>query len=306
MGSEEHKRSSCKQTITTTKIYQSNKKLAFLISIILATIAYYSVSIINNRIYSNLYILSKGRHGLGAGDNAGELKTALKRKGDGRAAVAILRVIGINNSNNKTDGDADTNNNSDEVRYLVQMKSHDYPIEHFRGTVCLLGGNANKDDATPIDTLKRELNEELHSPDWVNAIINPSNVIDDSSSNANEIITQQEAGTIRYLGMTLHFQSADLLNKPSPYAFICALYEITITPDQLPPSVLNPRGANIQEGRVVLLTQDQLLQHSKYAWGYEYTMESYFGGSTKNKQVGTAVSEVDSANKEEIIWTPVN
>ena len=296
MGSDEPKRNSFRQTIITA-ITTSNKKLTIL-SIIAWSLVYYFVSTTINQP-SNPYI-SK-RYGLGAGDTAGELKTALQRKGDGRAAVAIIRVIGMNAT--KTSGNND-------VQYLVQMKSHDYPIEKFRGTVCLLGGNANKQDDTPVETLKRELSEELHSPEWVNAIINPSNIIDDSSLQlSNKPLynnsTSLKAGTIRYLGTTLHFQSSELINKPNPYAFMCALYEITITPDQLPPSVLYPRGANIQEGRVVLLTEDQLVQHSKYAWGYEYTIEQYFGRKTFNKQLGTAVSTVDANTWKETVWTPL-
>jgi len=283
MGSSKGKKhgslSSIKQTIISA-IY-TNKKL-FFISTLLATIAYYSASSIISNQRTNPHI-SK-RHS----DNAAELKAALKRKGDGRAAVAIIRVVQPTN----------------ETRYLVQLKSHDYPIEAFRGAVCLLGGNADKNDDTPIDTLKRELNEELISPDWVNTIINPTNIIDDSTLQLSDkplynSTSYIEPGTIRYLGATLHFQSAEIINKPNSYAFTCALYEITITEDQVPTQFF--RGANVQEGRVVLLTEDQLIQHSKFAWGYEYTIEKYFGRKTKNKQKGTAVSNVD---REESIWTP--
>merc|ERR1712194_304151 len=194
----------------------------------------------------------------------------------------------------------------------VQMKSHDYPIEIFRGTVCLLGGNANKRDETPLDTLKRELSEELHNPEWVNAI-DETNIIDDSGMqfsnkplfNSSFVVPRPKSGPrIRYLGTTLHFQSAGLIQKATPYAFVCALYEITLRPDQLPPSAIYPRGANVQEGRVVLLTEDQLIKHSKYAWGYEYTVEKYFGKKTVNKQKGTAMSVVDEKTWKETGWTP--
>eukprot|EP00571_Detonula_confervacea_P005762 CAMPEP_0172325174 /NCGR_PEP_ID=MMETSP1058-20130122/53296_1 /TAXON_ID=83371 /ORGANISM="Detonula confervacea, Strain CCMP 353" /LENGTH=283 /DNA_ID=CAMNT_0013041645 /DNA_START=64 /DNA_END=915 /DNA_ORIENTATION=- len=274
-----------------TAIY-TNKKLAFLISILLASLIYFAS--INEP--SSPYV--SRRYGLGAGDTSGELASALRRKGEGRAAVAIIRVIG----------------DLDNVQYLVQMKSHDYPIESFRGTVCLLGGNANKNDETPLDTLKRELNEELHNPEWVDAI-DPMDVVDDSKvqlsdkpfyNNSTTLVpSHNELGiTIRYLGTTLHFQSSQLINKPNPYAFMCALYEITLRPDQLPPSAIYPRGANIQEGRVVLLSEDQLVKHSKYAWGYEYTMEKYFGKKTVNQQRGTAVSDVDEKTWKDTIWTP--
>ncbi len=236
----------------------------------------------------------------GAGDTKGELKTALKRKGDGRAAIAIVRVVGTPSS------DAE-----ERVRYLVQVKSHDYPIEAFRGTVCLLGGNANANDETPLETLLRELREELHDPDWVDDI-DAEDVIDDSGSPANVPLFNSssvvvETGTVppvRYLGTTLHFQSSTLLAKPNPYAFLCALYEITLRPEQLPPSVIYPRGANVQEGRVVLLTENQLVRNSGYAWGYEHTMGRYFGRKATKGQKGTAVSDVDEATLRETVWTP--
>ncbi len=213
--------------------------------------------------------------------------------------MAIVRVIGM------TDG-ADSNQN---VQYLVQLKSHDYPIEAFRGAVSLLGGNANAQDKTPLDTLKRELNEELHFPDWVDAL-DATKIIDNSNLQFSDkpFYDPEESdpplpGTIRYLGATLHFQSSELMNRPNPYAFMCGLYEITLGPDQLPPSAIYPRGANIQEGRIVLLTEDQLIHYSKFAWGYEYTIEKYFGKSMTHKQVGTAVSAVDEKwNK--LTWTP--
>ena len=277
---------SIKQTIISA-IY-TNKKL-FFISALLASIACYSASSIISNERTNPHISKRHNRG---DNNAAELKAALKRKGDGRAAVAIIRVVQPTN----------------ETQYLVQLKSHDYPIEAFRGAVCLLGGNADKRDDSPIDTLKRELNEELISPDWVDTIINPTNIIDDSALQLsdrplyNTTTHMLQPGTIRYLGATLHFQSAEIINKPNSYAFTCALYEITITEDQVPSHIF--KGANVQEGRVVLLTEDQLIQHSKFAWGYEYTIEKYFGRKTRNKQKGTAVSTVDKKTWEESVWAP--
>lgn len=275
----------------------NGRPLALLLSLLLASVAYYLT--VGGGPFSSSWSSSRGarRHGLGAGDTRGELTAALRRRGDGRAAVAVIRVAGADG------GDPG------EVRYLVQVKSHDYPIEAFRGTVCLLGGNANKNDATPLDTLLRELNEELRDPDWV-AAIDAGEVIDDSAIRTtarpyhNASDARLRPGAVRYLGTTLHFQSADLLHKPNPYAFLCALYEVTLRPDQLPPSAIYPRGANIREGRVVLLTEDQLVRHSRYAWGYEHTMESYFGRRTTNKQRGTAVSVVDEDTWRETVWTP--
>lgn len=319
-------------------VITNNRRIICLLSsvvVLLPFLVYIATCIMGNQSSEGGYYpswsgsFSSGiRYGLGAGDDTtGELNSALQRKGDGRAAVAIIRVIeddaagaagaaaagdsinGINRGSND-----DTNN---KVRYLVQLKSHDYPIEAFRGTVCLLGGNANDKDGTPLDTLKRELNEELYHPIWV------SNLGGNSGSNNNDSDDDESAwtivdvskesysnythtapsspGSIRYIGTSIHFQSSTLIHKPTPYAFLCALYEITISTNQLPPSVLKPRGANVREGRTVLLTEEQLVQHSKYAWGYEYTIEKYFGRNVVNKQVGAAVSIVDDRN---IIWTP--
>lgn len=301
MSSERKKRT------TTARIHSAiltNKKLAFLLSILLASLLYFAASTIHQS--SSSPYISK-RYGLGAGDTNGELRSALRRKGDGRAAVAIIRVIGMNSDTNKND--PNNANPHNDVQYLVQMKSHDYPIESFRGTVCLLGGNANKHDETPLDTLLRELNEELQHPTWVDAI-DETNIINDSKlqfSNKpmyNSSLVPPTPGTIRYLGTTLHFQSASLIQKPTPYAFMCALYEITLRPDQLPPGAIYPRGANVQEGRVVLLSKEQLIKHSKYAWGYEYTMEMYFGKKVGNRQKGTAVSGVEEEVWKETVWTP--
>jgi len=308
--------------------FLTNRKCTFLVSFILATI-----------FYSPIYISSSNnsnqkRYGLGGPSaSASELTSALRRKSDGRAAVAIIRVVGM-----QTEHGIKSNPNN-EVQYLVQYKSHDYPIKAFRGAVCLLGGNASGDttkkklgkkgkvggDVTPLDTLKRELNEELMSPDWVN-VIQEKNVIDDSklgktlynttslpavtnnneeSDNANNMFEAGRIpGTVRYLGTTLHSHTAELIDRPKPYAFLCALYEITIGIDQLPHAILHPVGATVQEGRLALLTQEQLLQHAKYSWGYEYTMEAYFGKKSWNKQEGASVSEVDENIWETTSWTP--
>ena len=270
--------------------------MSLLISVILASFAFhitspeglFGIKQANNR-----------RKGVGGRDATGELHSVLRRKQEGRAAVAIIRVI-----------DDETDQEKTTVKYLVQLKSHDYPILPFRGSVCLVGGNANKDDATSVDTLVRELKEELGTSEssaslsWINKI-NTDKIINDSMSlqipynmNATNI-----AGRIRYLGLTMHTQSAELVKKSHPYSFLCALYEITLYPFQLPPSILFPRGATVQEGRLALLTEDQLIHHAKYSWGYEYTMSAYFGKNVSNVCEGVSVSDI---TEDEVgSWRPV-
>ena len=100
----------------------------------------------------------------------------------------------------------------------------------------------------------------------------------------------------------MHSQSAKVVQKKHPYSFLCALYEITLYPFQLPPTILYPRGATVQEGRLALLTEDQLIHHAKYSWGYEYTISRYFGKNVSNVVDGVGVEDVASESVGE--WTP--
>lgn len=345
MGSEDtadHTISSTKATLRRVQYaFLTNRKFAFLISFLLAVITYTPIYISqsnnNNKLNRNI------RYGVGGSSAADELTSALNRKTYGRAAVAIIRVVGL-----KSEHGIKAIPNNNEVQYLVQIKSHDYPIEAFRGAVCLVGGNVNVADdkkkkkklklkgaaveevdydVTPLDTLKRELNEELLHPTWVDSF-QEDDVVDDSNlalgddpmfsttslvaasnenednNNNNDDDDPRQPGTIRYLGTTLHSHTSQLLQTPDPYAFYCALYEITIGINQLPHGILHQVGANVQEGRLALLSQDQLLQHASFAWGYEYTMERYFGKTSRNTQVGASVSEVDEKLWDTTSWNP--
>ncbi|KAL3826773.1 hypothetical protein ACHAXA_000599 [Cyclostephanos tholiformis] len=291
---------------------------SFLISAALSSLLIYLISIVrgNYESYSPYRNISSRRYGLGAGDADGDLRSALRRGGEGRAAVAIIRVIDVDAPSSYSPS------GKDDVGYLVQVKSHDYPIEAFRGAVCLLGGNANVDDATPLDTLRRELGEELFHPTWVDDLGRGGG--DGSSSSAVGVIDDSGNGrgnstyapsslnndtivggvTIRYLGASMHYHTSTLIDSRYPYAFLCALYEVTIRSDMVPAGIANPRGANVREGRTVLLREDQLIRHSRYAWGYEHTIEKYFGRKVTNKQAGSAVSVVDERTWKDAVWTP--
>lgn len=277
-------------SLTRLQVMLANKRITFLISLVLATLTFHVTS--PDGLFGTKQANNK-RRGVGGRDATSELHSVLRRKTEGRAAVAIIRVI-------------DDETDPPVVKYLVQMKSHDYPISEFRGSICLLGGNANVNDATPIDTLVRELKEELGSTgslSWINKI-NADKVIDDSAElqipyNKNATNT---AGQIRYLGLSMHSHSAEVVQKPHPYSFLCALYEITLYPFQLPPTILYPRGATVHEGRLALLTEDQLIHHAKYSWGYEYTMSSYFGKNVTNVVKGVSVEDV--ASEDAGVWRP--
>ena len=122
MTSEEDHRSRLNIIIVRIRTFiHTNTKLAALISFVLGVLIPYFVNHILIPTSTSPY--ASKRYGLGAGDTTGELQAALRRKGDGRAAVAIIRVIGM-------DGGNDSKQNSN-VQYLVQLKSHDYPIEAF-------------------------------------------------------------------------------------------------------------------------------------------------------------------------------
>jgi len=53
----------------------------------------------------------------------------------------------------------------DPSRIFLETKTSDYPVKVFAGSLCLIGGNwigeAAKADANPMETLRRELDEEL-------------------------------------------------------------------------------------------------------------------------------------------------
>ena len=61
----------------------------------------------------------------------------------------------------------------------------------------------------------------------------------------------------------------------------------------------------MQEGQLALLSEDQLIWHAKYAWGYEFTVRRYFGRNTTNICEGTSVEDVDESVWNETVWTPL-
>ena len=66
----------------------------------------------------------------------------------GSAAVVIIEVC-------------DASDDPSSSTFVFQRKTAGYPAAHFVGSLCLFGGNAEKEDATARATLERELAEEL-------------------------------------------------------------------------------------------------------------------------------------------------
>ena len=116
MGSKQ--RPFCHLSLTRLQLLLANKKLSFLVSILLASILYQTQA-----PHGLLSSSSNKRKGLGGGDASGELHSVLRRKQEGRAAVAIIRV---------TD-DIDPSNASAEpqTKYLVQIKATTIPSRPF-------------------------------------------------------------------------------------------------------------------------------------------------------------------------------
>lgn len=182
-----------------------------------------------------------------------ELDETLQRRANGRAAVIIIRV------ENGT-----KNGHDDEPRYLVQRKSEDYPIQAFQNAICLFGGNAKLADKTPLETLQRELKEEL-PPELVHKVMkNPS-----------------------VFNLTLNSQTAEMINKTDDYAFACASYQTVLSFEDL------PSNFSSMEGSYALLTKNQLLTEESYAWGYDHIMSTYFQEPVRHFAKGASVSKLD-------------
>mmetsp|Transcript_21329 Transcript_21329/g.32870 ORF Transcript_21329/g.32870 Transcript_21329/m.32870 type:complete len:239 (-) Transcript_21329:490-1206(-) len=207
-------------------------------------------------------------------NNAKELNATLRRRAKGRAAVVIIRVVEDDVNGNT---DIDQSSTMSTTRYLVQRKSRDYPIEPFRRAVCLFGGNAEATDKEPLDTLKRELGEEL-PPDLVPPILS----------------------TLQFVGTSMNAQTAQLLGKAEPYAFMCACYEATLSAKQVSASFQN--DINDKEGSHVLLSKEELLKEEKYAWGYDSVMSTYFGSRVKHFCKGATVTKLSNDALKD--WTP--
>ena len=188
--------------------------------------------------------------------------------------MVIIRVV-EDNINDITN--IDQSSATSKTRYLVQRKSRDYPIEPFRRAVCLFGGNAESTDNEPLDTLKRELGEELPS-DLVPSILS----------------------SLQFVGTSMNAQTAELLGKAEPYAFMCACYEATLSAKQVKASFQNE--INDKEGNHALLSKEELMEEEKYAWGYDSVMSTYFGSRVKHFCKGVTVTKLSNDDLKD--WTP--
>jgi 8-oxo-dGTP pyrophosphatase MutT (NUDIX family) len=188
------------------------------------------------------------------------LNATLKRLNNGRAAVVIIQVVDEKGKENSSPS------------YLFQRKSRDYPILAFRTAVCLFGGNAESEDATPLETLSRELTEELPSS-FVRTIL--------------------EHPTFRYFGTFRNEHVPYLLGRADSYTFLCACYTVTISTNELPtPADWKASKMGDEEGSHELIAEEQLKEKEKYAWGYDFVFSSFLHTKVKNMMLGSHVTKV--------------
>lgn len=223
-----------------------------------------------------------------------DLMDLMKRNTQGRAAVIIIRVepddatgSDASSTGNSSPGEQheQTQRSQQETRYLIQRKSSDYPIPQFKNALCLYGGNflsLKEGDLTPLDTLLRELKEELSEETFVMESILPKIQFRQYSYNfqSHKIFEYQQQE-----------QQGDMAEKAkTEYGFLCVLFEAVIQYKDLPPSIFQVEEGN--EGNYELLTKEELLRE-RYAWGYDYIMSQYFrdeGGDSIQKCNGVQVT----------------
>ena len=185
------------------------------------------------------------------------LSQTLKRHKNGKAAVAMIRVL-FDNS---------TEDDQNQEVYLMQRKSLNYPIQKFSNALCLYGGNSEDiDENQPIQTLIRELREEL-----------PDKLVDQLVINGFSFLTfsyhDQNLHLLRNLNNT---DTNDEKSEKDEYAYVCALYESYISWNDW--KRLTTNSSQDVEGNHILLSKEQLLKEEpKYAWGYDYLVSDYFG-----------------------------
>lgn len=120
--------------------------------------------------------------------------------------------------------------------FLVQRKDSTYPVERFRGRLCLVGGSwTTAADRNPRDTALRELDEEV-----------------------NPRVTRRD---IRFLG-AFDIRVPAASNGLRDTWILNFIYALEIDSD----------GHNLLEGEAAWFTWDALRTASTWCWGYDHVM----------------------------------
>ena len=237
---------SIKMTLSNTK-----QKVFILVFFVLFCLQY---NIIYRRANSSIWVE----------DSQKELSETLDRQEKGRAAVVIIKV--------------DDFDEEGKSWYLFQRKSADYPIPIFRKALCIIGGNAESSDDKPLQTLSRELGEEL-----------PSSLVD----------SILKSPTLSYFGTFQNSHTAKLVQKPNPYTFLCACYIVTISKNDIPSEWIN--SDNNEEGSYELVQEDDLLKNETFAFGFDSVFSWYIGKDVSHFVEGADVTKRSDNDLSE--WT---
>lgn len=138
-----------------------------------------------------------------------------------------------------------TSNGSSGRLFCFQKKTMDYPIEEFAGTYCFFGGNAEENDKDHLDTLQRELTEELSSASFI-------------------------------LSNSIFFQTFEikvpLKNKPE-YHYLPSIYIANVTEEELKKF----KTDICMEGKVIIVSEKEIHENPKhqFCWGYDYVFQYY-------------------------------
>lgn len=189
-------------------------------------------------------------------------------------------------------------------RVFVERKTDDYPVKVFAGTLCLPGGNwvgeAAKTDASPSETLRRELMEEFH--------------IAASETGADEMVslglnagtdgrdlqkgTQAAAGDIECFDSVVEsmlsaitpfmdalitvpktlFDSADPENKRGDTTFLVSYFTIPVEwPEWSELNRLQNKYGNLSnESETLMITFDEICRDkTKVSWGHDCALDAF-------------------------------
>eukprot|EP01080_Neovahlkampfia_damariscottae_P000418 gene420-6831_t len=133
--------------------------------------------------------------------------------------------------------------NTKQKKFLVQRKTEDYHVRDFASTLCLFGGNSEKEDQRPLDTLRRELQEEL------------PNISEEIIQNSKFFSTFE--------------LDVPIPNKPN-YNFLSNVFVCEVAEDLLERFTKD----SCLEGRMEIIDESEL-ENNQFCWGYCHVFEYY-------------------------------